>query len=67
MPKGRNVLHCHAYAETFTAVDGDLGLENEKKERKILKPGESHMVESMAWHCCATILPKDGEILALQF
>ncbi len=51
MPKGRNVLHCHAYAETFTAVDGDLGLENEKKERKILKPGESYMVESMAWHC----------------
>ena len=25
MPKGRNVLHCHAYTEIFTAIDGDLG------------------------------------------
>ncbi len=51
MPKGRNVLHCHAYPEKFTAIDGELGLENEKKDQKILKPGESYTVESMAWHC----------------
>jgi quercetin dioxygenase-like cupin family protein len=58
--KGRNVLHCHAYPETFTAIDGDLGLENGKKERKILKPGESYVVESMAWHCFFN--PTDREI-----
>ena len=51
MPKGRNVLHCHAYTEKFTAIDGYLGLENEKKQQKILKTGESHTVEPMAWHC----------------
>ena len=60
MPKGRNVLHCHAYPEKFTAIDGDLGLENEKKEQRILKPGESYMVESMAWHCFYN--PTDREI-----
>jgi mannose-6-phosphate isomerase-like protein (cupin superfamily) len=60
MPKGRNVLHCHAYPETFTAIDGDLGLENEKKERKILKSDESYTVESMAWHCFYN--PTDPEI-----
>ncbi|MBZ5643774.1 MAG: cupin domain-containing protein [Acidobacteriia bacterium] len=59
-PRGRNVLHCHAYPETFTAIDGDLGLENEKKQQKILKPGESHIVESMAWHCFFN--PTDREI-----
>jgi quercetin dioxygenase-like cupin family protein len=50
MPKGRNPLHCHAYPEKFTAFDGDLGLENEQKQQKILKSGESHTVEPMAWH-----------------
>lgn len=60
MPKGRNVLHCHAYPETFTAIDGDLGLENEKKEQKILKSGESYKVESLAWHCFYN--PTDHEI-----
>jgi hypothetical protein len=34
MPKGRNVLHDHAYPEKFTAIDGKLGLENEKKNRR---------------------------------
>jgi quercetin dioxygenase-like cupin family protein len=51
MPKGRNPLHCHAYTETFTAIDGDLGLENEKKQQQVLKSGESYTVPSMAWHC----------------
>jgi quercetin dioxygenase-like cupin family protein len=60
MPKGRNVLHCHTYPEKFAAVDGDLGLENKKKEQKILKPGESYTVESMAWHCFYN--PTDREI-----
>lgn len=58
--KGRNVLHCHAYPETFTAIDGELGLEDEKKKQKILKSGESHIVESMAWHCFFN--PTDQEI-----
>jgi len=60
MPKGRNVLHCHAYTEKFTAIDGDLGLENEKKQQKILKGGESYIVEPMAWHCFFN--PTDREI-----
>src|SRR5262245_58101656 len=74
MPKGRNILHCHAYTEKFTAIDGDLGLENEKlkaidgdlglenekKQQKILKSGESHTVEPMAWHCFFN--PTDREI-----
>jgi Cupin domain len=51
MPKGRNALHCHAYTEKFTAIDGDVGLENEKKHQRILKSGESYTVEPMAWHC----------------
>ena len=33
MPKGRNALHCHAYAEQFTAIDGDVGIENEKQQQ----------------------------------
>jgi mannose-6-phosphate isomerase-like protein (cupin superfamily) len=60
MPKGRNVLHCHAYTEKFTAIDGDLGVENEKKQQKILKSGESYTVPSMAWHCFFN--PTDREI-----
>lgn len=60
MPKGRNILHCHVYTERFTAIDGDLGLENEKKQQKILKSGESHTVEPMAWHCFFN--PTDHEI-----
>ena len=60
MPKGRNILHCHAYTDKFTAIDGDLGLENKKKQQKILKSGESHTVEPMAWHCFFN--PTDREI-----
>jgi mannose-6-phosphate isomerase-like protein (cupin superfamily) len=60
MPKGRNVLHCHDYPEKFTAIDGELGLENKQKEQKILKLGESYTVEPMAWHCFFN--PMDREI-----
>jgi hypothetical protein len=34
MPKRRNVLHCHVYHEKFTAIDGELGLETEKKNKR---------------------------------
>ena len=60
MPKGRNVLHCYAYTEVFRAIDGDLGLEDERKRQRILKVGESHTVEPMAWHCFFN--PTDREI-----
>ena len=60
MPKGRNVLHCHLYTERFAAIDGNLGLENEKKQQRVLKPGESYLVEPMAWHCFFN--PTDREI-----
>ncbi len=50
---GGNVLHYHkTYSETFTAVDGDLGLKLGKSEQKvILKPGESYTVQPMELHC----------------
>ena len=35
MPGGGNPLHYHkTYSETFTAMDGDLGLKLEKKNRR---------------------------------
>jgi len=52
MPGGGNPLHYHkTYSETFTAVDGELGLKLGKKQTKILKPGESYTVEPMSLHC----------------
>ena len=51
MPGGGNPLHYHkTYSETFTAIDGDLGLSLGKKESKILKPGETHTVVPMSLH-----------------
>jgi len=51
MPGGANPLHYHfTFSETFTAIDGDLGVRLGKKNKKILKPGESHTVEPMALH-----------------
>jgi len=51
MPEGGNPLHYHkTYSETFTAIEGDLGLKLGKKDTKILKPGESHTVEPMSLH-----------------
>lgn len=51
MPGGENPLHYHkTYSETFTAVEGDLGLKLGKKGRKILKPGESYTVDPLLLH-----------------
>lgn len=52
MPGGSNPLHYHkTYAETFTAIEGTLGVKLGKKEIKILKPGETHTVLPMQVHC----------------
>ncbi|AVR44256.1 cupin domain-containing protein [Christiangramia fulva] len=51
MPGGGTPLHYHkSYAETFTAIDGDLGLKLGKNETKILKPGETHTVQPKSLH-----------------
>jgi mannose-6-phosphate isomerase-like protein (cupin superfamily) len=51
MPNGGNPLHSHkTYSETFTAIDGELGVKLGKNKTKILKPGESYTVEAMALH-----------------
>jgi quercetin dioxygenase-like cupin family protein len=51
LPGGGNTLHYHkTYSETFTAVDGDLGVRIGKNERRILKPGQSHTVKPMQVH-----------------
>ena len=51
MPEGGNLLHYHkTYSETFTAIDGELGLKLGEKDIKILKPGESYTVEPMSLH-----------------
>jgi len=61
MPKGGNPLHYHkTYSETFTAIDGELGVKLGRKETKILKPGESHTVEPMSLH--SFFNPTDKEI-----
>lgn len=53
MPGGQNPLHYHkSYAETFTAIDGELGIKlgRKAKDIKILKPGELCTVEAMSLH-----------------
>ena len=52
-PGGSNQLHYHkTYAETFTAIDGDLGLKiGRKKEIRMLKPGESYTLPPEMPHC----------------
>ena len=51
MPGGVNPLHYHkTFSETFTAIDGELGLKLGNKESKILKAGESYTVEPMLLH-----------------
>lgn len=45
-PGGENGLHYHnTYDETFTALDGKLGVRLSKKMQKILEPGESYHVK----------------------
>ena len=61
MPKGGNPLHYHkTYSETFTAIDGELGVKLGKKGTKILKQGESYTVEPMSPH--AFVNPTEKEI-----
>ncbi len=61
MPGGGNPLHYHkTYSETFTAIDGELGLKLGNKETKILKPGETYTVEPLALH--SFFNPIDREI-----
>ena len=45
-PGGGNPLHYHtSYSETFTTLEGELGLELKNKRQMILKPGESYLVK----------------------
>ncbi|MBK6888506.1 MAG: cupin domain-containing protein [Sphingobacteriales bacterium] len=61
MPGGKNPLHYHkTYSETFTAIEGELGLKLGKKGSKILKAGESYTVEPMSLH--SFFNPTDREI-----
>lgn len=51
MPGGGNALHYHkTYSETFTAIDGDLGVKLAKGKTKILKACESYTVKPMELH-----------------
>jgi len=61
MPGGINELHYHkSFSETFTAIDGELGLLLAKKKKLILKPGDSFTVEPMVLH--GFFNPNDEEI-----
>ena len=61
MPKGGNPLHYHkTYSETFTVLEGELGLKLGGRNKKILKTGESYTVEPMSLHCFFN--PTDKEI-----
>lgn len=61
MPKGENPLHYHkTYSETFTAIEGELGVKLGKGKTITLKPGETHTVEPMGLH--AFFNPTDREI-----
>ena len=61
MPKGGNPLHYHkTYSETFTAIDGALGLKLGRKDTMILSAGETHTVEPISLH--SFFNPTDKEI-----
>ena len=61
MPGGGNPLHYHkTYAETFTSIEGQLGLKLGKNATKILNPAEVYTVEPMALH--SFFNPTDKEI-----
>jgi quercetin dioxygenase-like cupin family protein len=58
---GKNPIHYHkSYSETFTAIDGDLGLGLGKGKRKILKPGNTYTVDPNNLHYFFN--PNDKEI-----
>ena len=45
-PGGGNPFHYHTtFTETFTALEGELGLELKNNQKVILKPGESYLVK----------------------
>ena len=51
MPGGKNPLHYHlTYSESFTAMDGELGVGLAKSKKKILKPGETYTVAPKNLH-----------------
>jgi quercetin dioxygenase-like cupin family protein len=51
LPGGKNPIHYHkSYSETFTAIDGETGVGLGKKEKKILKPGQSYTVDLNTLH-----------------
>ena len=51
MPGGANPLHYHkTYSETFTAIEGELGLKLGRRDTKILRAGESYTVNPMSLH-----------------
>jgi quercetin dioxygenase-like cupin family protein len=60
-PGGGNALHYHkTYTETFTAIEGELGLHTGRKNQTILQPGEHYTVEKMQLH--RFFNPTDREI-----
>ena len=61
MPGGRNPLHYHkTYSETFTAIDGELGLKIGRKKTMVLKEGQSYTVKPRSLHSFYN--PTDKEI-----
>lgn len=51
MPGGGNPLHYHtSYAETFTAIEGELGLELKNKRKVYLRPGDFYVVKAREVH-----------------
>lgn len=51
MPKGKNFPHYHkTFTETFTAIDGALGLKLEGNKTKILQPTETYTVQKNQVH-----------------
>jgi quercetin dioxygenase-like cupin family protein len=60
-PGGRNPLHYHmSYSETFTAIDGDVGVGLGSVKKKILAPGYSYTVKPYNLHYFFN--PTDKEI-----
>jgi quercetin dioxygenase-like cupin family protein len=62
LPGGRNPIHYHkSYSETFTAIEGEVGVGLSKKDKKILKKGDSsYTVEPYSLHYWFN--PTDREI-----
>ena len=61
LPGGRNPLHYHmSYSETFTAIDGEVGVGLGMIKKRILRPGNSYTVEHNKLHYFFN--PTDKEI-----